>query len=80
MYIPEKLKLNKFRFVDIPKPITYFKRFGYQSTNPVQFTGDQVAPASMSKIDEINLGAKINENYLELETKQANDSLNVDTE
>lgn len=40
MYIPEKLKLNAFRHVAIPKPVEMFARFGYQTPTPSVFTGD----------------------------------------
>lgn len=40
MYIPEKLKLNAFRLVAVPKPAEMFARFGYQTPSAAVFTGD----------------------------------------
>lgn len=41
MYIPEKLKLNRFRQVNIPRPKDYFARFGNMSTPSGRYSGDQ---------------------------------------
>lgn len=47
MYVPNKLKLNKFRVVQIPSAKEIINRFGYCSgTN---FSGEKTAPLSMTK-------------------------------
>lgn len=53
MLIPKKLKLNKFRHVDIPKNREYFARYGNFNTMDINYTGDDVAPIGQSKIDQI---------------------------
>lgn len=54
MLIPEKLKLNKFKLVKIPSNKDYFGRVGLQSAGtPSQYTGDEMATPTQSKIDQI---------------------------
>lgn len=53
MYVPEKLKLNKFRDVRIPSPAEYFGRFG-TSVPPVsenRMTGDEDVMLNGRKTD-----------------------------
>lgn len=56
MYVPEKLKLNKFRAVKIPSKAEYMQRFGLvESTLP--YTGDETYHAerkteSMAQIEQ----------------------------
>lgn len=40
MYVPEKLKLNKFRAVRIPSKAEYMQRFGLVETKQ-EYTGDE---------------------------------------
>lgn len=40
MFVPEKLKLNKFRAVRIPSKAEYMQRFGLVQSN-LPFTGDE---------------------------------------
>lgn len=42
MYIPDKMKLNKFRQVRIPANNEYFARFGTAFGSPSVGTGDEV--------------------------------------
>lgn len=44
MVIPEKLKLNKFKLVTIPRNSKYVERFGYGITPDKAFSGDQEMP------------------------------------
>lgn len=54
MFIPDKLKLNKFKLVHIPSNKEYFGRVGLQSAGTsAQYTGDDFACPVQSKIDEI---------------------------
>lgn len=53
MYIPEKLKLNKFRQVDIPANKDYFARYGLVDVPASQYSGDNSMPQNQSKIDAI---------------------------
>ena len=51
MYVPEKLKLNKFKEVAIPKKSEYFKRFG-EINGIGNYTGeDGTAPHMERKTD-----------------------------
>lgn len=56
MYVPEKLKLNKFRVVQIPENRDYFSRFGFLKSPDSAYTGDNDAPHTMTKIEEIEAG------------------------
>lgn len=52
MYVPdEKMKINKFRIVAIPKPIEYMKRFGTADMPSSSYSGDEFAPLPQSKVD-----------------------------
>lgn len=55
MYCPEKLKVNKFRNVRIPKPSLMFQRYGQGNPDAGSFSGDgdQTLPAYQSKIDAV---------------------------
>lgn len=52
MYVPEKLKLNKFKVVAIPKKGDYFKRYG-ENNVPLPTTGDEIAPHAERKTDSM---------------------------
>lgn len=55
MYIPDELKkVNKFVDVAIPSNRSYFSRIGEVQLSPSQFTGDEVAPMNLSKIEQIS--------------------------
>lgn len=52
MYCPnDKMKINKFKLVAIPRNVAYIKRFGRVVAPANQFTGEQYAPMSMNKVD-----------------------------
>lgn len=52
MYVPdEKIKVNAFRIVAIPRPIEFMRRFGSASSPTSSFTGDEVAPLPQNKVD-----------------------------
>lgn len=53
MFIPNSLKLNKFRFVSIPKNCTYFQRFGFGVTPSSAFSGDEL-PLNGNKTDVLS--------------------------
>ena len=45
MYVPDdKLKVNKFRIVAIPRPIEFMARFGVANMPSSAFSGDELAP------------------------------------
>lgn len=52
MYCPdEKMKINKFKLVAIPRNVAYVKRFGRVVAPANQFTGDELAPMTANKVD-----------------------------
>lgn len=54
MFVPDKLKLNKFVHVRIPSNKEYFGRVGLSSPGTSnQYTGDELAPMGKSKIDTL---------------------------
>lgn len=55
MYFPdEKMKVNRFRVVAIPKNSEFYKRFGDTVAPSNSYTGDDVAPLPQNKIDAIS--------------------------
>lgn len=53
MYIPEKMKLNKFRLCSIPRNRDYFVRYGFAAPGSNSFTGDELAPMPSNKIEQV---------------------------
>lgn len=53
MYVPEELKLNRFKDVKIPSNKDYFQRLGRQALPAGQYTGDEAAQMPSSKIDTV---------------------------
>lgn len=49
MYIPKKLKLNQFRVVQIPSARDIIARYG--NCEGSNYSGDQMAPSQMTKLD-----------------------------
>lgn len=49
MYVPKKLKLNKFRIVQIPSAKEIITRFGYSPGS--NYSGDNTVPKNLSKTD-----------------------------
>ena len=52
MKIAEKLKLNKFRDVRIPKKSEYMQRLGAQNV-PMPYSGDELASAAQRLTDQM---------------------------
>ena len=51
MYVPdEKMKINKFRVVAIPRPIEYMQRFGTGEMPSSSYSGDEFAPLPRDKV------------------------------
>lgn len=62
MYVQEKLKLNKFREVSIPRPSVYLERRGNIPTVDGSYSGDEDVPLQVSKIDSFSYSEhRINE-------------------
>lgn len=52
MYCPDdKMKINKFKLVAIPRNCEYMRRFGKQTSLSSQYSGDSAAPRSGNKVD-----------------------------
>lgn len=66
MYCNEKMKLNKFVKVSIPKNSEYFRRFNGNLPIPSNgnFTGDEVLPEGMTKNQQLSYANRINEQML----------------
>lgn len=73
MFIVEKLKLNKFVHVEIPKNSDFFSRLaGARPVAPAgSYTGDDVVPNQLNKIDELIEADKVNMNQLRREAAEA---------
>lgn len=52
MYCPdEKMKINRFVAVKIPRNCEYVRRFGKQTPMDSQYSGDNVVPRNGNKVD-----------------------------
>ena len=67
MYIPNKLKLNKFVDVNIPANKSYFARLGEVKPLPDSFTGDEIAIMNQDKIQQIEDYQKYAESQNEID-------------
>ena len=70
MVIEEKMKLNKFQQVSIPKPSDMFARLGFRQTPASEFAGDQTLPTG-NKVDQLGEQMKMYEQYAEEEARKA---------
>lgn len=66
MYIPEEMKLNKFKSFGLPSARDYFKLTGERITDASQYSGDELDGDSLSKVEA---SEKIRE-YAEKEIKK----------
>lgn len=69
MFINEKLKLNKFREVAIPKANDMFARLGYRTTPETSFTGDEELIEG-NKLEQLAEQTKLYEKYAAEEAKK----------
>lgn len=53
MYIPEKLQINKFEAVSLPSPKSWFVRVGEVAPAEKDFSGEDVVPESMRKVESL---------------------------
>lgn len=53
MYIPEKMKINKFVAVDLPSAKSMFARVGEVVAPEKDFSGDDIVPDQMRKVDSL---------------------------
>lgn len=69
MYVPDdKMKVNRFRQVAIPRPSEYLKRFGASVAPANAYTGDTPAPVSRNKVEVLADAEALNE--LQLRNEQ----------
>lgn len=66
MYCNDKLKLNKFVRVAIPKNSDYFQRFSGSLPRPIdgQFSGDESLPSAATKLEQLDAAARANDYLL----------------
>lgn len=53
MFIPEKLKLNKFELVRIPRAKEYISRFGLNPSPASSYSGDDVISNGSNKVENL---------------------------
>lgn len=66
MFIPDKMKLNRFRTTVIPKGRDYYARFGAVSASNGRYSGDEVLPP----VDKISALADIQRQIDEIQAKE----------
>lgn len=73
MFVPKKLKINMFRFVDIPKNADYFARLGQLRPEPSNsaFVGDNDLPRYANKTDILAYADAENMNQIRREAAEA---------
>lgn len=76
MYVPEKLKLNKFRQVNIPTLKQYFSRYGFLNVPNSSYSGDNVLPSGrktdvLSAIDKMDRYHQYQESIAALRAEDA---------
>lgn len=76
MYVPEKLKLNKFRQVNIPTLKQYFSRYGFLNVPNSSYSGDNVFPSGrktdvLSAIDKMDRYHQYQESIASLRAEDA---------
>lgn len=54
MFIPDEMKLNRFKEVSLPSARDFFRNNGVHSMPDNQYSGDDVAPMPMNKVDSIS--------------------------
>lgn len=67
MYCPEKLKLNKFKQVNIPSKKEYFSRYGAISSPSQSYTGEEGSPVQtgLNKTEQLEATSR----YLEAQAR-----------
>lgn len=73
MYVPEKLKLNKFCMVQLPDNRQIFARYGLFNNPAEQYSGDQSMPMHGNKADILNAADRENSFHLEFESRHQDD-------
>lgn len=53
MYIPEKMKLNKFKQVSMPSARDYLQSQGERVAAASEYSGDEIDRGTLSKVDSI---------------------------
>lgn len=71
MYVPdEKMRINRFKLVAIPRPVEYMKRFGAAGTPSTAYTGDNKAPFPQNKVEMLASADYLNEIQMQNEQQQ----------
>lgn len=74
MYIIEKLKLNRFKMVSIPKPCELYARLGHGNL-PAEnaYTGEELAQMHQRKTDQMSQAMEDYERYAKEMEHQGNE-------
>lgn len=73
MYIIEKLKLNRFKMVAIPKPCELYARLGHGNLPADSaYTGDDIASMNKRKTDQMAQAMEDYERYVKQMEHQRN--------
>lgn len=51
LFLDEKMKVNIFKNVAIPRNADYFSRYGFAVSPSSLYSGDETAPSPMNKTD-----------------------------
>lgn len=54
MFIPDEMKLNRFKLVSIPSAREYFKLYGERAMASSAYSGDEAPLPEGNKVDTIN--------------------------
>lgn len=71
MYVPDKLKLNKFRLVRIPSNAEYFRRYGAGNDSKGVYSGDEMLSTGERKIDSIAGAYEDYQRYAKMKESEA---------
>lgn len=73
MFVPDdKMKVNAFRLVAIPRPIEYMQRFGTADMPSSAYSGDEFAPLPKTKIDMLADADRYDAMMQKVELEKAN--------
>lgn len=71
MYVPdEKMRINRFKLVAIPRPVDFMRRYGSAGAPSSSYTGDNRAPLPRNKVEVLAEAAYLNEIQMQNEAEQ----------
>lgn len=72
--VPEELKLNAFKHIEIPSPARLAARNGFLEVPATQYSGDVMMQVVSDKIETIQNGLELYEQYAKEEAEKAAES------